>query len=190
MKLIVGLGNPGKKYEGTRHNAGFLALEYLRNNWSFPVFQEKSSFRSECSEGRIGNETVIVARPLTFMNDSGSAVQALMQFYKIKTNDLAVVHDDIDISLGNIRESFDSRSAGHNGVEDIIAKIGAKDFLRFRIGIRTARVTNGDPLFDTARFVLDAFPPEERALIESLFPALAVRLREWIERPISSSQHP
>jgi PTH1 family peptidyl-tRNA hydrolase len=190
MKLIVGLGNPGKKYEGTRHNAGFLALEYLRNEWGFPTFRENNSFQAECSEGRIGNEKIILTRPLTFMNDSGNAVQTLMHFYKIETNDLTVVHDDIDISLGSIRESFDSRSAGHNGVEDIIAKIGAKDFLRFRIGIRTARVASGDTSFDTAQFVLDAFPPEERALIGSLFPTLETRLRERVMSPTSSSQRP
>lgn len=177
MQLIIGLGNPGKKYIDTRHNAGFLFLEYLQSTWGFPPFQKKSAFFSECSEAKKENERIILVRPLTFMNDSGAAVQALSHFHKIEPRNMVVVHDDIDIPLGEIRESFGSRSAGHNGVEDIIRRLGTKDFFRIRIGIKnTDEGTVENSQKNAAAFVLEPFTPTERTLIETLFPRITAQL--------------
>lgn len=181
MHLIVGLGNPGKKYNNTRHNAGFLALEYLRTAWDFPEFRARASFFAEYSEGRIGNTTVILARPETFMNLSGKSVCAVTNFFKIPPENIAIIHDDLDITLGEVRMSFDSRSAGHRGVESIINALGTKAFIRFRIGIghRDDPDTKNIPK-DTERFVLDAFSSGEQSAIESALPTLAHNLDHWI----------
>lgn len=182
MHLIIGLGNPGKKYLDTRHNIGFSCLEYIRQEWAFPLFQDNASFRAECSEGKIHTEKVLLARPRTFMNRSGDALQKISQFYKIESNHIAVIHDDLDIPLGEVRESFDSRSAGHNGVEDIIGALNTKEFLRFRIGIKNPdERTIGNFQKDTSTFVLESFSANEYATIEKLFPNISKRLQTWIE---------
>ena len=181
MHLIIGLGNPGKKYIGTRHNIGFSCLDFVRKQWEFPSFRENSSFRVECSEGRVSTEKVLLVRPSTFMNRSGDAVRNISQFYKIKPQHIAIIHDDLDIPLGEARESFGSRSAGHNGVEDIIGALRTKDFLRFRVGIKsTPRDNEKSPPKNPAEFVLEAPSNDDRAAIEATFPKIATRLREWL----------
>lgn len=182
MHLIIGLGNPGKKYLDTRHNIGFSYLEYIRQEWNFPPFRDNASFRAECSEGRIDTEKILLARPRTFMNRSGDAVQKISRFYKIESNHIAVIHDDLDIPLGEVRESFDSRSAGHNGVEDIIGALNTKEFFRFRIGIKNPKErTIENSQKDTAAFVLEPFSADEYAAIEKIFPNITERLQTWIE---------
>lgn len=192
MFLIIGLGNPGKKYEATRHNAGFLALEYLRDAWEFPLFRKNDSFQSDSSEGRIGSEKVFLARPLTFMNHSGEATQKIANFFKIEPKNIVVIHDDLDIPAGTIRESFDSRSAGHHGVEDIIEKLGTKEFSRLRIGIKTQTNESPAPIpeKDAATFVLEPFSENERTLIEKTFPDISTRLRARIENSPSENFAP
>ena len=180
MKLIIGLGNPGKRYEMTRHNVGFLFLEHLRNQWDFPIFQEKRSFHAECSEGICNGVKILLARPNTFMNASEEALESIRHFYKVDTGDIIVIHDDLDIPLGNIRASFDSRSAGHRGVEDIIRKLGTTAFLRFRIGIGRPEQAASDSGPDTASFVLDRFTSEERERIIDTFPAIVTSLASHI----------
>jgi len=183
MRIIIGLGNPGKKYENTRHNAGFSCLEFIRKAWEFPPFRDDDSFQSECSEGRIGDEKILLARPIAFMNRSGEVTRNLVNFYKVELKHLAVIHDDLDIPLGDVRESFGSRSAGHLGVEDIIERLGAKDFFRFRIGIKRRETeSEGAPLRDAADFVLEPFSADERALVEKTFPTIVARLRSWKEK--------
>lgn len=188
MHLIVGLGNPGKKYQDTRHNAGFIALDYVREEWAFPEFRERASYFSEYSEGRIGGNAVILARPATFMNLSGKSVQAIASFFKIPTENIALIHDDLDIMLGEIRTSFDSRSAGHRGVESVINILGTKKFFRFRIGIQRQDDTTEETVFkneSTEHFVLDPFSPNERSQIEKLFPSLTQSLNLWIRNRTS-----
>jgi len=180
MFLLIGLGNPGKEYANTRHNIGFSCLDFVRKQWEFPSFRENSSFRAECSEGRVSTEKVLLVRPSTFMNRSGDAVRNISQFYKIKPQHIAIIHDDLDIPLGEARESFGSRSAGHNGVEDIIGALGTKDFLRFRIGIKhTEENAEKIPEKDSATFVLEPFSNHEHALIEATFPKIATALHAW-----------
>lgn len=143
MKLIVGLGNPGEKYEHTRHNLGFAVIERFLKDVepvNKTVWQEEKKFKSDIAEinwqPKFGNaEKVILAKPKTFMNNSGQAVALLMQFYKIKADDVWVVHDDIDLEIGMMRIRMGGSSAGHRGVESIIESIGTEKFWRFRLGI-------------------------------------------------------
>ena len=136
MKLIIGLGNPGKKYEQTWHNLGFLALEEIRQGWNFPSFKNDKKLKAEISEGRSGKEKIILAKPQTFMNNSGEAAAALVNYYKAKIEDLMIIHDDVDLPLGKIRIALDSSSGGHNGVKSVIGYLGTKKFIRIKIGCR------------------------------------------------------
>lgn len=140
MKLIVGLGNPGSKYQNTWHNLGFIALDkfFSGNEENFKPTKALKKFEAEVAEGRINDEKIILAKPLTFMNNSGRAVNQLVNFYKIEPQDLWLIHDEIDLPVGQIRISTDVSSGGHNGVKSIIENLGFKNFVRFRIGINRA----------------------------------------------------
>ena len=138
MKLIIGLGNPGKQYENTRHNIGFIIMEKLKEIWNFSDFQPNNKFNALISEGKKDGTRVILAMPQTFMNLSGQSVRAIMDFYKLSTDDIIVIHDDLDITFGSYKISFDSSAAGHNGVINIIEQIGSQKFKRLRVGIEGA----------------------------------------------------
>lgn len=171
MRLIIGLGNPGKQYEFTRHNAGFLALDFLREHFDFENFHRETRFHAELSIGTIGQEKYLLIKPATFMNRSGSAVRALLDFYKLSAQDIIVLHDDLDITPGVHKTTLSSRAAGHNGVQDIIDTIGTQDFFRIRLGIGRPTETEGicRPAHD---YVLDSFSPDELVLLKKIFPAL------------------
>jgi len=143
MKLVVGLGNPKKKYEKTRHNVGFRVID------SLDFAQDKD---------------VILLKPDTFMNNSGKAVQECLAYYKIPSSNLIVIHDDIDLLFGDIRVSKNSSSAGHKGVQSIIDELKTKDFIRVRIGIKPSHE------FDTTEFVLKKFSKEEEKKLEKIIP--------------------
>lgn len=134
MHLIVGLGNPGKKYERTRHNVGFLAVDALRND-TFSEWKLLKSLEAEASEGEIEGKKVILLKPQTFMNLSGRAVSAAMKKYRITYEHLIVIHDDLDIPFGEIKAQKNKSAAGHNGVQSVIDALGTKDFWRMRVGI-------------------------------------------------------
>jgi PTH1 family peptidyl-tRNA hydrolase len=129
MRIMIGLGNPGKKYDNTPHNVGFEAIDGLAEENNFPEFKASKKFRAQISE----KEDVILAKPQTFMNESGKCASALVNFYK--TKDLIIIHDDIDLEIGKIKVSKNRGSAGHKGVESIIKELGTKDFTRIRIGV-------------------------------------------------------
>ncbi len=130
VQLIVGLGNPGKKYLKTRHNAGFWFLDKLLSD-----FRYDKKFNADISETLIGGHKVYLLKPLTFMNVSGDAVQKVLQFYKIAPENMLVAHDELDFPAGQCRLKKGGGHGGHNGLRDIIAKTGSRDFLRLRIGI-------------------------------------------------------
>ena len=135
MHLIIGLGNPGRKYQETRHNIGFQVVdEFLKEN-NFPRFKFAKKFNAEISEGILGGEKILLAKPQTFMNLSGKSVKPLIDFYKITPPGRVVIHDDIDILLGEIRIAKNRGAAGHKGIESIIKESKNKNFIRFRIGI-------------------------------------------------------
>lgn len=165
MKVIVGLGNPGQEYEKTRHNAGFILINRIREAYKFPDFEFNKKFDSEISRNKIEllkNKDVILFKPQTFMNNSGQAVKAIFDFYKLLPEDLIVIHDDIDIEIGKYKISEDSRSAGHNGVEDIISKLGTQKFKRIRIGVANEKLRSQ---IDASNFVLQKFSDEEISIL-------------------------
>lgn len=160
MKLIVGLGNPGKEYQRTRHNVGFIFLDKLMEKFEFPEFKTDKQSNAQISKGTINRKRVILAKPLTYMNNSGQAVQSLLAFYKLKPADLVVAHDDKDIPLGNFRVQSNRGSAGHNGIKSIFDHLGTKDFKRLRVGVAPET-----EIHDTADFVLGTLtPPEQKKL--------------------------
>lgn len=179
MKLILALGNPGTKYEGTRHNAGFEALDYLAAAWSAGPFEKDAKRSAEVAKASVTGESVLLAKPDTFMNESGSAVSALLHFYKLSPADLLVLHDDMDIASGTYRFTASSRAAGHNGVADVIEKLGTQDFARLRIGIgRPQDVLDiCQPGHD---FVLGRFTENEHTALRTLFPELEEKARAFI----------
>lgn len=161
MKLIVGLGNPGNEYEKCRHNTGFILLNKFACEkdlkWKF-----SKKFESEIAE--FGD--MVFAKPQTFMNNSGIAVSKLVNFYKISLDDLVVIHDDVDLSLGVMKKQKGKNAAGHRGVEDIIEKLGSKDFWRIRVGVGKPENSN----IPVDRWVLQDFSDEEFEIISGLSP--------------------
>ena len=171
MKLIIGLGNPGKQYESTRHNAGFLALDYLREHFDFENFHREARFNAELSVGTISKEKYLLIKPATFMNRSGSTVRSLLDFYKLDPQDIVVLHDDLDIAPGTCKTTLSSRAAGHNGVQDIIDTLGTQDFFRIRLGIGRPAETEG-ACRPAHGYVLDPFSADELAELRKIFPSL------------------
>ena len=167
MKLIVGLGNPGAKYQNTRHNFGFMALDLLGKKLGL-TWRDSSKLKAEVAK----NANYVLAKPTTFMNQSGFAVSALLKFYKLSLDDLIVLHDELDIDFGKWKLSSDSRAAGHNGVQSIIDQLGSKKFARFRLGIRSdlSRETDGE------KFVLEKFSPEETKKLPAFLEKLTIEL--------------
>jgi PTH1 family peptidyl-tRNA hydrolase len=164
MKAVIGLGNPGNEYEATRHNAGFLFLDTLKESWDSPDFVPEKKFASLVSAGMKDGEKTLLVKPVTFMNRSGEAIAALVNFFKLEPADVTVVHDDLDLPFGTWKIATGSGSAGHNGVSDIIEKLGTKEFRRIRIGIGRPE---GDR--DPADYVLDRFTPEEEQKLPKIF---------------------
>ncbi|KKP89776.1 MAG: Peptidyl-tRNA hydrolase [Candidatus Moranbacteria bacterium GW2011_GWC2_37_73] len=167
MKLLVGLGNPGDQYEETRHNAGFIVLDEIQKELSFPEFQLNKKFEAEISEGNVDGEKIILIKPQTFMNLSGKSVASIMTFYKIPIEDLIVLHDDLDIKLGEFKISIDSSAAGHNGVTSIFETLGTQKIKRVRIGIEGAE-KKLERQMSGSDFVLQKFSKEEFATIQKL----------------------
>jgi len=185
MTLVVGLGNPGKKFQKTRHNLGFLVIENLKLKIkNFSDWEYKKKFLAEISQGKINKQKVILAKPQTFMNLSGKSVKLLTKIYNLKPETLFVVHDDIDLPLGKIRISIGKSSAGQKGVQSIIDELGTKNFVRFRIGIRPKKIKNRKQKIE--EFVLQKFNKEEEKIVKEVIKksaeAIEFSLKEGIEK--------
>jgi len=168
MKLIIGLGNPGLKYTSTRHNVGWKVLDLLNQELGFSF---KNNLRTESEIAK--NREVILARPQTFMNNSGRSVAKLLKYYDLTPADLIVIHDDLDLPLGAIRHRSTGSSGGHNGVQSIIDHLSTRDFSRIKIGI--GRPQSGDP----ASYVLKPFPKTDLAELQpTLKKAVDLLLKE------------
>jgi len=139
MKLIIGLGNPGKKYNRTWHNIGFLAIDNIAKSFSFTNFKIENKFKAEIATGQIESTKVILVKPQTYMNESGQAVSAISKYYKIEPKDIIVIHDDIDLPIEKIRITIGSSAGGHNGIKSIIQYIKTKEFVRIKIGVATTK---------------------------------------------------
>lgn len=174
--LIVGLGNVGKKYDGTRHNIGFATIDELASRQDFDPWVEKKDLRVLLTAATIGDSRVILIKPTTFMNLSGEAVQAVGHFYKISLANTLVVHDELDIPFGQIRTRIGGSAAGHNGIKSLIQHLG-EDFGRIRIGIDQE---NRNKKVETSDFVLTKFSTEEQAELPALLKESTAILTEYI----------
>ena len=159
MKLVVGLGNPGEEYNKTRHNIGFMFLDYVTNGNDF-VLNKK--FKAMELETTINNQKVLFVKPLTYMNLSGETVLKYVNYYKIQINDILVIQDDLDMDIGNYKLMFNHGDGGHNGINNIISLLGSREFLRLKIGISKANI-------DTKDYVLGSFSKNELMIINDVF---------------------
>jgi len=161
VKLIAGLGNPGEQYQSNRHNLGFLTLDYLAGRHDIPL--KKQGFEALFGKGKIGNETVLLAKPQTYMNLSGIALERLVSYFKVDIKDLIVVHDDLDLPFETIRLKKGGGEGGHKGLMSIVQHVGSADFLRVRIGI-------GKPIRKSMveKYVLSPFAEEEQNAVPSI----------------------
>ncbi|MEW9122669.1 MAG: aminoacyl-tRNA hydrolase [Thermotaleaceae bacterium] len=181
MHVIVGLGNPGRQYAGTRHNVGFEAIDYLgeKNN----ILINKIKFKSLIGEGFIENQKVLLVKPQTYMNLSGHSLLEIVSFYKLDSEQILVIYDDIDIEVGKLRIRTKGSAGTHNGMRSIIYEIQSHDFPRVRIGIGKPRGGN------LADYVLGRFPKEERELIDIVVKdaaeAVELYLKEGIDRAMN-----
>lgn len=184
--IIFGLGNPGREYERTRHNIGFIAVDKLSIGWKIDVARVR--YRSLTGEGREFGQKIILVKPLTFMNQSGNAVRSFMNFYKLEPNRILVIHDDMDLPFGSIRIRRSGGSAGQRGMQSIISKIGTNNFTRLRIGI-------GRPpgRMDPMDYVLKKFTEKDREdldlLLNTVVESIEVLLTEGIDKAMTMYNH-
>ena len=164
---LIGLGNPGKKYSKTRHNIGFLLLEKLskKHNSNFLI---KDKLKSSCSEFQINNCTFRLFLPNTFMNNSGDAVRAIVDWYKINLDQILIIVDDKDLPLGKIRFRQKGSSGGHNGLKSIIEQLQTQNFKRIRIGIGSPPLLKGEN-FNTISHVLGNISSEEKTILDKVY---------------------
>jgi PTH1 family peptidyl-tRNA hydrolase len=179
VKLIVGLGNPGSEYAHTRHNIGFEVIDRLAEHYRIKL--ERSKFNALIGKGRIGAETVLLMKPLTYMNASGEAVGPLVHFYKLAPDDLLVIHDDIDLPVGKIRLRAKGTSGGHNGMKSVIRSLGTETFARIKIGVGRPQHTQRAVI----SHVLHGFSPAERELIDNAVCRAADAAVLWLAQPFS-----
>ncbi len=179
MKIIVGLGNPGEKYKNTRHNVGFLALDFILREDVFMDAKPSHEFKSEMYSWGNGADKVIFLKPQTYMNDSGQALKVICNFYKLDfARELLVIHDEVDLPFVTIRSTGSSSAAGHNGVQSIIDNIGTQDFNRIRIGVETRASRQDMP---TDAFVLQNFTDEELSKLQSeILPQVETEIKKFI----------
>lgn len=171
MKLVVGLGNKGREYENTRHNMGFMLVDrYLQYKNITDKFKEK--FNAIYIETTINNEKVIFIKPMTYMNNSGIAVRAFVDFYKLNSEDILVISDDLDLDLGKFRLRRNGSSGGHNGLKSIISHLGTDNFKRLRIGISNDKD-------DVINYVLSKFSKKELNEIDIMFDTLVDVLDDY-----------
>lgn len=183
MILIVGLGNPGKEYKDTRHNIGKRVVSQWQKIIGFPDFKFQKKLNAFISRGFLGEKSVTLALPETFMNRSGHTVKSLTSSCKIKAANLWIVHDDIDLPLGKIKIAISRGSAGHKGIESIIKELKTKDFIRFRVGISPPEIKKIKGL---ESFVLQRFSKKEQKAIEESIEktvdAIEIALKESLDR--------
>lgn len=168
MKLIVGLGNPEDKYAGTRHNLGFEVIDEYRRKQNLGDWNLENKFKAEIVKV---SPNLMLVRPQTYMNNSGLAVSMLINFYKIKSQDIIVIHDDLDLLLGKIKVRLGGGVGGHHGLESIIKYLGTDQFIRVRLGIGNTKGFLGEHKrisFNAEKFVLEAFLTNEKSKVKSM----------------------
>jgi PTH1 family peptidyl-tRNA hydrolase len=160
MFLIVGLGNPGEKYDKTRHNIGFDSIEFIKNKYNIDLNRRK--FKGIYGDGIIANEKVILLKPETYMNLSGESIREVCNFYKIDNKNIIVIYDDVSLEVGRLRIRNKGSAGGHNGIKSIISEISTDEFPRIKVGV-------GQPQYNLVDHVLGTFNTEDRQVIEKVF---------------------
>lgn len=171
--LIVGLGNPGRKYANTRHNIGFMVIDELARRYAITKF--KNERRAAVGDGMISEKRVMLVKPQTYMNRSGQAVRALLDFYKLEPADLLVIHDHLDIPLGTLRIRSGGGAGGQNGIKDIINHLGTQEFARIRCGI-----SRPPGSMNAADYVLQPFTKDEAITAERVIDRAADAVESWL----------
>ncbi len=181
MYAVIGLGNVGRRYQGTRHNVGFDTIDYLA--YKNRIELNKAKFNSVFGEYRINNEKIILVKPTTYMNRSGFAVVDLKNYYKIPVENLIIVYDDIDLELGQLRIRSKGSAGSHNGMKSVIYQLGDDKFPRIRIGV------GRDERMDLAAYVLQKFSEEEREKIKDIIVQAGDSAEEIIETDIDKAMN-
>ncbi len=182
MYVFVGLGNPGVKYESTRHNIGFEVIDHFSRVHQIPV--RKIKHKALIGEGRIGGEPVVLVKPQTYMNLSGESLQSIVRFYKIPLENLVVIYDDIDLETGKIRIRQQGGSGTHNGMRSILAHLNTEGFPRIRMGV--GKPTHGDLAdYVLSRFKPDEIPVMEKAIIRAT-DALETLIKEGLQKAMNA----
>lgn len=177
MKLILGLGNPDEKYSRTRHNFGFRAVDFFAEKFEFPDFKFEKKFKAEIAEKTIRGEKIFLAKPQTFMNLSGEAASAILNFYKPTLADFLVIFDDVDLPFGKIRIREGGSAGGHRGVRNLIQHFGTENFARLRLGI----ANNLLDVMPTEEFVLAKFTPDEEKSIPQILVKVVDATSKFLE---------
>ena len=175
MKLIVGLGNPGKEYENTRHNSGFLAMDLLLKKCGQPTMSKK--FDAYVGKVMIGGKSVLLMKPLTYMNHSGSAVSQTVKYYQIEPEDILVIHDDMDLPVGSLRIREKGSSGGQKGMQSIIDALGTKEIARIRVGVGHSKKGAHEEVPD---WVLSAVPKSEKEIFEHALEYASEAAYAWV----------
>ena len=178
MKLIIGLGNPGKEYENTRHNTGFMVLDRLSEKLNIEMTQNK--FKGLYGKSKYKGEDVILLKPQTYMNLSGESVRQVMDFFKINQEDILVIYDDLDMPVGKLRLRQSGSAGGHNGIKDIINKLGSQKFSRLKIGI------SNDKAVDTKDYVLGKFSNDEIKILNNSYEKLYDLVEDFISYDVNA----
>ena len=181
MKLIVGLGNPGKEYENTRHNAGFMAMDRLADVLNVSI--DHAKFKGEYVKMKYHGEDVILLKPMTYMNNSGESVIQVMNYFKIDVSDLVVIYDDMDMPTGKLRLRESGSAGGHNGMKSIIAHVGTQSFKRIRVGI------DKHPRIKVIDYVLGRFTKEEQPLIDEGIENAVKAVEMFLDKDFTASMN-
>ena len=181
MRLIVGLGNPGREYAWTRHNLGWQVAAHLSELWGLPL--SRQSHGALWGQGRVGSEGVILAQPTTYMNLSGRAVSALMAYFKLSSEDLVVIHDDLDVPQWRLKIVDRGGPGGHRGILDIMATLNTEEFLRVKLGI--GRPPSG---FPAEKYVLSHFPAEDAEKVAQLIERAAQAVVTLLAEGLAAAQ--
>ena len=183
MKLIAGLGNPGKRYTQTRHNVGFMTVAELARRWGLAESRYDKRFQAEVAEAQRGGQRVLLAQPQTYMNLSGQSVLAIAQFYKLERADILIVYDDVDLELGRVRVRATGSGGGQKGMNDVLLRLGNQDVARVRIGVgRPSRGTTSD-------YVLETFFPHEHDTVADAIATAAEACETWLASGIDAAMN-
>ncbi len=188
MKLIIGLGNPESRYAGTRHNLGFDVLDELTRKLNLVEWSKEDKFKAEL----IKTPDLILVKPQTFMNNSGMAVAALANFYKIKSEDIIVIYDELDLPLGKIKVRLGGAAAGHHGVESVIELLGTDQFIRVRLGIGNLKTQSSEHKqisLSAEKFVLEPFMHSEKAQVKHMIKQALKALDILLEKGLTIAQN-